>query len=573
MARAGKIGSKIDELEKVALAAERLETAAVFEQSDGESSDPVEVKICTHKRKTNWVNVLIRQRGTLGTNGFFKTYEAAFKDVRENLGRDYQLKIQSISYKSSKSPIAAKELKQIAQGAWCEAFGVKFDDPQSIKAIIASSRKRQDSLRHEIVEQLRKGKDRAAMWNSGLKKAIIPAGLLHGVDLSGLDLAGISLANKGVGSADTDLQSINFNETNLIRANLANCDLGKSTFKNAQLENASLRSAKISSVDFQGANMACAQFGLCDAARSNFAETNLTKAEFEHCDLRKASFKSASLQQATLHGVQAAGADFSDAKGHQAKLTASVFTEANFRGAKFSEANFNGATVTGVDFSNADLRWCDFGGADLSGANLSGAKLEGAFFSYAKYNEQTIFSPGEVPPPGLLWAGTGAQPPTPLPKVSGMDVEGFMDYLKKNCDSGRIDKALTMLKTESFKLYSEITMESLVGIVKSQTNWELVYSCHLAYDGSFCCATQNLRYCGGMQGTLCKHILVLLIGLVNAQQLDPNTACEWIAASRRQKPVLEKDGTSATFLRYKGAESGEIDWRPTETIPEDYYAY
>jgi hypothetical protein len=28
---------------------------------------------------------------------------------------------------------------------------------------------------------------------------------------------------------------------------------------------------------------------------------------------------------------------------------------------------------------------------------------------------------------------------------------------------------------------------------------------------------------------------------------------------------------SATFLRYKGAEAGEVDWRPTETIPEDYY--
>jgi hypothetical protein len=27
-----------------------------------------------------------------------------------------------------------------------------------------------------------------------------------------------------------------------------------------------------------------------------------------------------------------------------------------------------------------------------------------------------------------------------------------------------------------------------------------------------------------------------------------------------------------TLLRYKGAEAGEIDRRPTETIPEDFYA-
>ncbi|MHB8898287.1 MAG: hypothetical protein ACYC6Y_06030 [Thermoguttaceae bacterium] len=29
------------------------------------------------------------------------------------------------------------------------------------------------------------------------------------------------------------------------------------------------------------------------------------------------------------------------------------------------------------------------------------------------------------------------------------------------------------------------------------------------------------------------------------------------------KPELDKDVMSETFLRYKGAEAGEIDWRPT----------
>ena len=29
---------------------------------------------------------------------------------------------------------------------------------------------------------------------------------------------------------------------------------------------------------------------------------------------------------------------------------------------------------------------------------------------------------------------------------------------------------------------------------------------------------------------------------------------------------------AATFVRYKGAEAGELDWRPTETIPEDFCA-
>jgi hypothetical protein len=29
---------------------------------------------------------------------------------------------------------------------------------------------------------------------------------------------------------------------------------------------------------------------------------------------------------------------------------------------------------------------------------------------------------------------------------------------------------------------------------------------------------------------------------------------------------------AGSFLKYQGAQAGEIDWRPTETVPEDFYA-
>lgn len=35
---------------------------------------------------------------------------------------------------------------------------------------------------------------------------------------------------------------------------------------------------------------------------------------------------------------------------------------------------------------------------------------------------------------------------------------------------------------------------------------------------------------------------------------------------------LQKDFMSGPLLRYKEAEAGDIDWRPTETGPEDYSA-
>jgi hypothetical protein len=154
-----------------------------------------------------------------------------------------------------------------------------------------------------------------------------------------------------------------------------------------------------------------------------------------------------------------------------------------------------------------------------------------------------------------------------------MDIETLMEHLAERIDLSRLVKALAMLKAERFKLFAQVADDSLVGVVKSQSNPDLVYSCRLAADGSFGCCTQNLNRCGGLQGRRpCKHLLVLIIGLAKAGELDPATADQWVAASRGHKPVIDKDLMSETFLRYKGAEAGEVDWRPTETIPEDYYA-
>jgi hypothetical protein len=108
--------------------------------------------------------------------------------------------------------------------------------------------------------------------------------------------------------------------------------------------------------------------------------------------------------------------------------------------------------------------------------------------------------------------------------------------------------------------------------VKSQTDADLVYACRIESDGQYACCTQNLNICGGLRGSICKHLLVLIIGLVKAGQLDPSSIDTWIAKSHDTKPELNKETMGEIFIRYKGAEAGEVDWRPTETVPEDYYA-
>jgi hypothetical protein len=152
------------------------------------------------------------------------------------------------------------------------------------------------------------------------------------------------------------------------------------------------------------------------------------------------------------------------------------------------------------------------------------------------------------------------------------DVATFLKALELRVERPKLDKAAKMLKASRFQLFSDVTGEDVAGVVKSQTDPDLVYACRVAHDGQYSCCTQNLSACGGLHGSVCKHLLVLVVGLVQAGTLDPATIDAWLAKTHGVKPALDKDAMGTIFIRYKGAEAGEVDWRPTETIPEDFYA-
>lgn len=165
----------------------------------------------------------------------------------------------------------------------------------------------------------------------------------------------------------------------------------------------------------------------------------------------------------------------------------------------------------------------------------------------------------------VMWA-------KPAGSSGKIDLPGFISKLTANTDASRMQKVTKMLRADRFQLFAEVNADQFTGVVKSQTDADLVYACRLTKSGEFFCCTQNLAHCGGLRGALCKHLLVLTIGLAQSGQLDPNLANAWSLLSRQKKPVLDSDAATATFVRYKGAQAGEVDWRPTETIPEDYYA-
>lgn len=153
------------------------------------------------------------------------------------------------------------------------------------------------------------------------------------------------------------------------------------------------------------------------------------------------------------------------------------------------------------------------------------------------------------------------------------DVAGLVKLLTDVIDASRMQKAASMLKANRFQLFSDVSDAEFVGVVKSQTDHSLFYACRLGADGSYSCCTQNLNVCGGLRGALCKHLMVMIVGLAKAKKLDVTKATAWVQASKSKKPALDKDKMGETFVRYKGAEAGTVDWRPTETIPEDFYAF
>ncbi|MBD8528010.1 hypothetical protein [Pseudomarimonas arenosa] len=158
--------------------------------------------------------------------------------------------------------------------------------------------------------------------------------------------------------------------------------------------------------------------------------------------------------------------------------------------------------------------------------------------------------------------------------LSTRDADSFLAALEVRLSQPeRISKALAMLRHTGFQLYHDVSDDALAGVVKSQTDPDLTYACRLTAAGEVCCCTQNLNVCGGLRGAACKHLLVLLIGLVRAGEVDPAKVDAWMASSVGQKPKLDRELMGDVFLRYRGAEAGELDWRPTETVPEDYYAY
>lgn len=312
----------------------------------------------------------------------------------------------------------------------------------------------------------------------------------------------------------------------------------------------------------------------------SFPSVDLSGKKLDGIDLSSLEFEQANFEKTSMTGANCNYGSFKNSNFRKATLTFtgvySNFSKCDFTNANLNKADLTYATLKEANFSKATLKEAVLKQAKLQGANLASAKLEDCDWSDAEFDELTQFPKDFSVPATAKWKGKGLDPRmAEIAKAASagpIDMTQFMTIMELSVEKERMKKALSMLKAERFRLFAEATDDHIVGVVKSQNDPDLVYSCRLGKDGDFACCTQNLNVCGGLRGALCKHLLVLIIGMTKAEELDPTTVNQWIATSRFKKPELNKDTMSETLLRYKGAEAGEIDWRPTETIPEDYFA-
>jgi len=157
------------------------------------------------------------------------------------------------------------------------------------------------------------------------------------------------------------------------------------------------------------------------------------------------------------------------------------------------------------------------------------------------------------------------------PESARFDARALAVQLRTLADPKKVERAIQMLKRESFQLYNEVQATSLAGVVRSQSQEDGFYACWIEDDGRYACFDGQVEACWGQSGGLCKHVLVLLLGLAVKGEIAPRRAYAWANAAASRRPVDAKQRSAELVLRYRGAIAGEVDWRPSETVPEDYY--
>ena len=319
----------------------------------------------------------------------------------------------------------------------------------------------------------------------------------------------------------------------------------------------------LNTLDFGGLALDGLKAEGVDLSLCRFKGSSLQKARLVRCKLDHASFEGATLKDTVLEDCSMKGTNWTGGK-----ISSSRIVDCQLVGATFTEARFHEVVLTGSELDGDKVRGASFVGCDLSGANLSGL-AKGPKFEGGKFDANTRFPPqfklsDDMEGPREA-DGSQARADT------SMDLTTFMTRLRATVHSRDLQKALKMLRGASYHLYSMVDDDQVVSIVKSPSDPKRFYACRLG-ESVHSCGTQRLNRCSVCGRGPCKHMLVMIVGLARTEQVDLAKLDRWVQTSMNRYAEFDKDQLADLFLRYSNAQAGEIDWRPTETIPEDYYS-
>ncbi len=497
----GEIGPRLRELSTIAKAAERIKTSVVFDMPNKKTAS-VEIDAKTG----TWGRVSVRtQHNNHGEWGYAKTLVEGLQDSANRWGQG-TLQLDSITARSSKSPVGGKELKRLVVAAWCEVCGIEppAEPAPKKKSGKASKAERQRQLVETLLEDLRSGPEGVERWNARSHEAWAKLG------------------------KDASFARSELTEAKLDGIRIAGLDFSLSTFNGASMKNAEISDSKLDKASFVGA----------DLTGSSISKTSMTGA-----DLSKATVNEATLRECDLSG--------------DSKLENSSFVGSKLPGVKIVSD-----TIHGAKFQNVDLS-----GTDLAGVRM---RINPKMFT-GTFDGHTRFPPDYKPPKGMV----GPRDKKGMPKAAAgvtLSMDDFRSRLKVTVGSSSYNKGKKMLKASRFQLFAEVTDERMIAIVKSQSDPSRLYACILGEKG-YSCITHRLNRCGGLYSGPCKHMMVMIMGLAQANAVDPAKVDAWVQYSKKHGATFDKDAAAEVFLKYKGAEAGEIDWPPTETVPEDFYAF
>jgi uncharacterized protein YjbI with pentapeptide repeats len=300
--------------------------------------------------------------------------------------------------------------------------------------------------------------------------------------------------------------------------------------------------------DCQNANLAGMslpglEFSKLNATGANFEKANLATAQFREANLRHAHLRGAKLKEANLGNSDCRGAD-----AEKADLSQAVLTGSDWRGANLKRANLKKADVKGVRFQAADL---------------TDAILDGVVAGNTQYDDSTLFPDGFKP--GQGWVSTSGDP-----NEGVENFDALMGALAGLIGHNRSSPLYALNNAHVVPLWSEGDEDGVRGVVPESAKSTTFRACRLTSAGAHECCKQDFTLCTDAGKGMCQHVLVLLLDLARRERIALADALRWARLSLAHDRSADPEILARVFASY--AESTQTDYRPNETLPEDYYA-